>query len=229
MDTIQNDMYTYDEDEKVLTINKMPEAVADEKGNYSYPWESLKGKVKKIVIADYINHIPKRAFANCHNLTSISLPETITSIAEEAFATCYKLNDLTIPGECKVATNAFRNCFTLEIVNALKAEFGSFAASDKNLQPLIENLLYYLKDCYNETDLLSRLPTALKQIYDIFKVKESSVQIFRRLISLLLPLWYQIQASDLIVRLNSIYNEINEDTSFENIDNISSLLHFHKF
>ncbi len=65
METVQNDMYTYDEDEMVLCINKMPEAVIDEKGNYSYPWESLKGKLKKIIIADEINHIPKRAFANC--------------------------------------------------------------------------------------------------------------------------------------------------------------------
>ncbi len=230
METVQNDMYTYDESEMVLTINKMPEVVADEKGNYSYPWDSFKGKVKKIVVADEINYIPKRAFANCHNLTSVSLPETITSIEEEAFATSYKLIDLTIPVECKIATNAFRNCFTLEFVNVLKEVFGSFDASDKKLQPLIENLLYYLTDnYYDETAFLSKLPTAFKQFYDILKVKESSVQSFKRLISFLLPLRYQIRASGLEVQSNSIYKEINKDNIFENIDNIPSLLLYNKF
>ena len=176
-----------------------------------------------------VTSFAKCAFSNCHNLTSISLPETITSIEEEAFTTCYKLIDLAIPGECKVATNAFRNCFTLVIVNALKAEFGSFAVGDKNLQSLIENLLYYLNDCYDEIDLLSKLTTALKQFYDNLKVKESSVQSFKRLISLLLPLRYKIRDSGLEVQLNSIYKEINNDNIFENIDNNPSLLHYHKF
>ncbi len=85
----------------------------------------------------------------------------------------------------------------MEIVHALKAVFGSLAVSGKNLQPLIENLLYYLKVYDDETALLIELVLSLKQISDILKVKESSVQTCKRLISLLFPLKYKIRASGL--------------------------------
>ncbi len=77
----------------------------------------------KVVIPSSINHNSKtypvecigyKAFYNCFDLTSITIPESVTSIEREAFYNCFSLANVTIP---KSVTNigkyAFFNCYSL--------------------------------------------------------------------------------------------------------------------
>ena len=118
-------MYSYDETESILTINENVGECYEETDKCSYPWEKCKRNVKKIIINEKITQIPKRAFTNCPNLTTVDLPETIASIEDEAFANCYHLIDINIPMNCTIASNAFKNCFTLDVLKVLNKLFCS--------------------------------------------------------------------------------------------------------
>ena len=60
--------------------------------------------------------IGDRAFYNCANLTSISLPNSITSIGIKAFNGCTNLTSVTIPGVTSIGGNAFEGCTNLTSV-----------------------------------------------------------------------------------------------------------------
>ena len=50
-------------------------------------------------------------FSGCHNLTSISIPDTVTSISDTAFENCYKLTNFIIPDSVEeINKAAFYNC-----------------------------------------------------------------------------------------------------------------------
>ena len=147
-------IYLYDENESILTINENVDECNNENDKCSYPWDKCKGNVKKIIINEKITQIPKRAFTNCPNLTSVELPETIASIEDEAFTNCYYLIDINIPINCTIAPNAFKNCFTLDVLKVLNKLFCSINVSDRNIQHQIENIMSSLKriryDDYSE-------------------------------------------------------------------------------
>ena len=188
------EIYIYDKEEKILKIHE----ISDENENCSYPWNKYKSEVKKIIIDDKITHIPKKAFKNC-----------------------YHLLEIYVPTQCTVAQNAFKNCFSLDIVKAINEIFGQISTNDMNIQHLIENILYCLKhlEKFDKNDIyhdFGELSTYLKQIYDIKKLKGNFVQLFTKFISLIMPLSYRVKSSDIKLNSNSIYTEINKDNINEN-------------
>lgn len=57
------------------------------------------------------------AFANCKNLTSVSIPNTVTSIGADAFWKCTGLTSINIPSSVKeIGLNAFEDCSNLSSV-----------------------------------------------------------------------------------------------------------------
>ncbi len=56
-------------------------------------------RVKKVTFAEncLIEEIPEDAFAECDNLTSISLPDSIKKIGDRAFSSCFALKNLSLP------------------------------------------------------------------------------------------------------------------------------------
>ena len=79
--------------EEIITKNECVDKNDDESDKFSYPWDKYKEEVKKIIINDKITQIPKRAFSNCHKLTTVELHKAIASIEDEAFTNCYHLID----------------------------------------------------------------------------------------------------------------------------------------
>ena len=81
--------------------------------------------------------VPKRtvaiadlAFANCLNLTNITLPNTITSIGYAAFASCSALTSIVIPdGVSNINSATFINCYNLATAHipASVTNVGSYA------------------------------------------------------------------------------------------------------
>lgn len=61
---------------------------------------------------DYtVNAIGQDAFADCSDLTSITIPNSVTSIGLRAFQSCSKLNSITIPNSVTtIGSEAFYGC-----------------------------------------------------------------------------------------------------------------------
>ena len=61
-----------------------------------------------------VTSIAHSAFAECSNLTGVTIPNTVTSIDYYAFAMCPKLTSITIPNSVKtLGAHEFYNCSTL--------------------------------------------------------------------------------------------------------------------
>ena len=218
--------YVYDETENILTINENVDECNNENDKCSYPWDEYKGKVKKIIVSEKITQIPKSAFINCPKLTTVELPETIAFIEEEAFSNCYHLIDINIPMNCTIAPNAFKNCFTLDVLKVLNKLFGSINVSNRNIQHQIENIMSsYKRINENYDDDYSELFMNMKQFCNLLNSKENFVQLIKRFISLSMPLSYKIK--DLDFQFNSFNRVINKDNV--NTTSISSLIHYNDF
>ena len=64
-----------------------------------------------------ITSIGTDAFANCHTLTSITLPNSVTSIGDGAFVLCDSLSSITIPnGVTSIGINTFAYCSSLSSI-----------------------------------------------------------------------------------------------------------------
>jgi len=72
-----------------------------------------------VVIPSAINNLPVTnieggAFANCYNLTSVTIPNTVASIGEGAFENCINLTSVTIPDSVtNIGDEAFEDCTSL--------------------------------------------------------------------------------------------------------------------
>ena len=73
--------------------------------------------VTDIVVPEGVARIDDRAFFNCLNLVSISLPNSLTSIGRDAFEYCRSLRHLTIPPLVTIGYSAFDNCSSLSSVH----------------------------------------------------------------------------------------------------------------
>ena len=65
---------------------------------------------EEIVYGHYIyevKEIENWAFAKCHSLTSITIPNSVTSIGSAAFSNCSSMTSVTVPSHTTIAGNAF--------------------------------------------------------------------------------------------------------------------------
>ena len=56
------------------------------------------------------------AFADCHGLTEIVIPNSVKEIAGEAFSNCTALKEIRIPDRTFVEEKAFEGCNNIEIM-----------------------------------------------------------------------------------------------------------------
>ncbi len=69
---------------------------------------------KNYIIPDYVTKIGRRAFYDCHSLTSITIPNSVTSIGDYAFSGCSSLTSITIPNSVtSIGGSAFSGCSSL--------------------------------------------------------------------------------------------------------------------
>ena len=76
----QNVTWSFDSADGTLTISGLGRMQEN-----SYPWESLSGAAKYVIISRGVNSIGPRAFAGFTELSSITIPDSITFIGQNAF------------------------------------------------------------------------------------------------------------------------------------------------
>ena len=80
-----------------------------------------------------VSGIGNSAFSRCHDLTSVTIPNSVTSIGDETFSRCYKLTSVTIPNSVtSIGDETFYNCSNLTSVTIPNSvtSIGSSAFSD---------------------------------------------------------------------------------------------------
>ncbi len=83
--------------------------------NQSVPWSAYKNEINSVVIESGITSISDYAFANCPNLNSATIPNTVISIGESAFESCEA--DIIIPRNVSyIAENAFYGCKNIQSI-----------------------------------------------------------------------------------------------------------------
>lgn len=82
--------------------------------HYSNDYEGsvvIPSKVKYQGEEYQVTEIGKDAFANCYNLTSVTIPDGVTTISRYAFSECYSLTTISIPQSVKIiGEGAFSWC-----------------------------------------------------------------------------------------------------------------------
>ncbi len=127
------------DDNGVLTISGST-AMAITNNETSVAWHTSRNLIKEVVIQDGVKSIGRYAFANCKNLTKISIPSSVTEIGQSAFANDTLLTSITIPSNVKVVeSRAFSNTGCTEIVfpDSVKTLDGAVMADSTLLEKVV--------------------------------------------------------------------------------------------
>ncbi|MBE7051651.1 MAG: leucine-rich repeat domain-containing protein [Ruminococcaceae bacterium] len=80
----------------------------------SMPWIAYKSQIKSVRIEEGVTIIGERTFADCTNISTLSLPNSLTIISDYAFEECGIAN-LTIPNNVThIGSYAFNGCTKLQ-------------------------------------------------------------------------------------------------------------------
>ena len=95
--------------------------------------EAFRGsKLQSIAIPSSLSEISTCAFANCVDLTSVTMDDGVTSIGECAFAYCTNLNTVSIPSSItSIGNNSFAGCnnltsVTVGMASPVSIDYNSF-------------------------------------------------------------------------------------------------------
>ncbi len=78
---------------------------------YAIPVIAYAGLIKKLTVKEGVTGICAEAFANCVNLTQVSLPQSLTDIGSGALRNCSAITEMTIPASvANIGSEAFSGC-----------------------------------------------------------------------------------------------------------------------
>lgn len=81
------------------------------------PWNSVRGKIRNVVIEKGITSIGPYAFLGCANLSSVSISDTVTDIGMSSFISCTSLASVDFPASVStIGRESFKNCSSLSTV-----------------------------------------------------------------------------------------------------------------
>ena len=104
---------------------------------FLYVGKALEGD---IIINEGLTNIGERAFENCSNITSVTIPSTVTSIGASAFYNCKEMKVNSIPNTIDTIGNyAFNGCEKLKLDITIKAgiSLGEGAFNNSGITKLV--------------------------------------------------------------------------------------------
>ncbi len=103
---------------QLVSYNGITYAGTDENPYYTALYLEDKNITSVVVLHEDTISIAYKAFADCNNLTSITIPNGVISIGSNAFQNCTALTSVTIPSSItSIGTYAFSGCSGLTSVN----------------------------------------------------------------------------------------------------------------
>ena len=107
-----NTHWVLDRDNQTLTVTG---SGAMPNGN---PWKDWKGYVHYCEVGNGITTIGESCFSGCHNLTSVSLPDSLREIEANAFSQCSTLETIFLPKNVVyIGAKAFSSCNLLSSID----------------------------------------------------------------------------------------------------------------
>lgn len=104
--------WNFEEATGTLTCYASAVGRADERKNICEDFE-----IKKVILTNSVKSIKSRAFADCKNLESIEMSDSLGIIETQAFANCSRLKTVTIPNKvAEIKERVFLGCTSLETV-----------------------------------------------------------------------------------------------------------------
>lgn len=128
-------------DDDVLTVDGSDLSRADTDGWLDYEWEIFQNVTKKIVIGNQVTFIPRDAFEDFENTTTLELPEGLMSIQDYAFSGCEQLKNVEFPTSLRnIENSAFIKCGfeKIEIPESVE-RIGDYAFGYGYMNVLIDN------------------------------------------------------------------------------------------
>lgn len=108
--------------------------------NEAAPWYSQRDQISTVSISEGITDLGLGLFANCQNLTGVTLPRTLLDAGWDTFQNCTALATVTLPQSVQeIGSGAFEGCTSLTSVNIPNGvtEIGSYTFLDcSNLKTL---------------------------------------------------------------------------------------------
>lgn len=81
------------------------------------PWAAFQKDIRRVVVGTGITAIGANAFADCINLQTVQLPDTLQTIGENNFQNCKSLTEVRIPASVQeIERKAFYHCTALQRV-----------------------------------------------------------------------------------------------------------------
>ncbi|MDR1746567.1 MAG: leucine-rich repeat domain-containing protein [Tannerella sp.] len=82
------------------------------------PWNSVRSKIKTVIIKEGVTAIGNRSLVGLENMLSIDIPVSVTRIGDGAFNNCPKIASIIIPEEVTtIGEGAFQFCESLTSIN----------------------------------------------------------------------------------------------------------------
>ena len=91
-----NALWALDVAKGILTISGTGDIATYNAITAFVPWNKCKSLIKKVVVNDGITSISSKAFYDCTNLTSVSIPASVTKIGTDVFRGCANIASISV-------------------------------------------------------------------------------------------------------------------------------------
>lgn len=108
--------YLYDSDKKDIYIY----GYGDIKNFTNCPFASLSNEIENVVIEEGITTLGNNLFANCKNLKSVEIPDSLLKVNFNVFFGCASLEEINLKLVENVDVSAFNNCTNLTFIDVDK-------------------------------------------------------------------------------------------------------------
>ena len=157
------DNITWNFEPSTKTIFVEGSGMINDYSSSNIPWKNIKSEIENVIIGEGITSIGERAFEDCDNLISVTLPNGLTEIGDEAFLGCKELENIMIPESVtNIGLFAFQYCKSLkEMVipkSVINIGAGAFWGCERITSIVIPKNVKYL-DVYTFSEC-----TSLKEI-----------------------------------------------------------------